>query len=144
MVTLGKRTGPPPDELQIAWTGASMTSKSMARAFLAIDEVAALPQNWDTYGSPPIQRPALDAARRLLHIGEAEGLPEPHILPISGGGVQLEWYTPTHGLELVIHASGEFEYVLVNRPEGVVAEGDLPSVDEQRVREYMRWFMRAR
>ena len=120
-----------------------MTSKSMARAFLAIDEVAALPQNWDTYGSPPIQRPALDAARRLLHIGEAEGLPEPDIVPISGGGVQLEWYTPTQGLEFVIHANGEIEYVLVNRPEEVVAEGDLPSVDEPQVQGYMRWFMHA-
>jgi len=120
-----------------------MTSESMARAFLALDEVAALPPNWDTYGSPSIHRRALEAARRLLRIGEAEGLPEPHIVPISGGGLQLEWYTPTHGLELVIHANGEFEYLLVNRPEDVVAEGGLPSVDNQRAQAYMRWFIRA-
>ena len=60
-----------------------------------------------------------------------------------GGGVQLEWYTSTRGLELVIHANGEFEYLLINRPEEVVAEGELPSVDDQRAQEYMRWFIRA-
>jgi hypothetical protein len=115
----------------------------MARAFLAIDELAALPQNWDTYGSCPIQRPALEGARRLLQIGEAEGLPEPHVVPISGGGGQLEWYAPTHALELVVGPDGALEYVLINRPEDVVEEGELPRVDEQRVSDHMRWFMRA-
>ncbi|MGI8828065.1 MAG: hypothetical protein ACR2JC_21030 [Chloroflexota bacterium] len=120
-----------------------MTSESMARAFLALDEVAALPPNWDSYGSRPIQGATVDAARRLLHIGEVEGLPEAHVVPISGGGVQLEWYTPTRGLELVIHADGECEYVLVQRPDNAVVEGRLPSMDEKRVRDYMRRFMHA-
>jgi hypothetical protein len=78
----------------------------------------------------------------LLAVAQAERLPEPHIVPVSGGGLQLEWYSDTHALEFLIDPHGGFEYVLVHRPDDIVKAGELPLTDEGTVRDSMRWFLR--
>jgi len=47
-----------------------------------LDEVAALKDNWDTYGSPAPTSAAIATARKIL---------QATAIPISGGGVQLDW-----------------------------------------------------
>jgi hypothetical protein len=69
--------------------------------------------------------------QRLLCIAEAEGPPEPHVIRKSGGGIQLEGHSTARGPKLVGHGNGELEYLLVNRPEKVVAEAHLPEVDDE-------------
>ena len=52
-----------------------------------LQELLDLPPNWDSYGSPPPTKAAIDTASRLL---ENLGVPFPFVAPISGGGIQIE------------------------------------------------------
>jgi len=61
-----------------------------------LDELARLPNNWDSYGAKTITGAAIDEARRLIRLCEEPCQP-PAIVPTNGGGVQLEWVHP-HGL----------------------------------------------
>lgn len=61
-----------------------------------LDEIAALESDWDSYGSLPVSRGAIDQARIFLGAVEVLRLafPEitcPSIVPTSDGGVDLEW-----------------------------------------------------
>lgn len=68
-----------------------------ARAFL--DTIAALPQNWDSYGARPVDPRAI-ALARIMTIRPAS------IVPTSGGGIQLEWHEDGLHAEVVIHPDG--------------------------------------
>ena len=57
----------------------------------ALAELASLPDNWDGYGSPALQAAAFKEAFRLLAAVEQENLPTPHLCPVTGGGVGIEW-----------------------------------------------------
>jgi len=74
-----------------------------------LDELAALEENWDSYGSPPPSANLIghvlmivQRAERLLGYSHAEQrvMPTPSIVPLSGGGIQIEWQTPVQELEL--------------------------------------------
>jgi hypothetical protein len=49
-----------------------------------LDRLGQLPENWDTYGSPPIGKKAIGSAQRFI-VGAWP-------VPTSGGGVTLEWH----------------------------------------------------
>ena len=70
-------------------------------------ELAALQENWDSYGSPPPSPKLIgealaivQRAERLLGYSQASPMPTPSIVPLSGGGIQIEWQTPVQELEL--------------------------------------------
>ena len=74
-----------------------------------LEELATLEENWDSYGSPPppleLMSDALalvQRAERLLGYRRRQetAIPTPSIVPLSGGGVQIEWQRPVKELEL--------------------------------------------
>ena len=56
-----------------------------------LGEIAKLPQNWDSYGSPPLTPIAVETVIDLLLKIDDRNLPFVRVVPVSGGGVQLEW-----------------------------------------------------
>jgi len=58
-----------------------------------LDRIANLPDNWDSYGSPPISRQILDVIRNM------------QIDPISGGAVQLT----IGNVEVMLYPDGTVE-----------------------------------
>ena len=99
-----------------------------------LESIAALPEDWDSYGAAQISTVAVRTARELLNDlaarPRAAKLLPFHVAPISTGGVQLEWKRPDgSGLEVWISGEGEIDAVL-DRPtqEPRIVEKHLPSL----------------
>ncbi len=101
------------------WSGvtavAVATSSSwLRRAQQKLKELSELTDNWDSYGSRPIQQKASETAAELLTETAKIGLPEPQIFPVSGGGLQLEWDNTKCELEIGILPNGEMEFLITD------------------------------
>jgi hypothetical protein len=101
----------------------------------ALEEIASLPSNWNSYGAPPITRPAIKAARSLLDtlvntqgskLGDAV---RPYsLVPLATGGLQVTWHGPHAAeLEVEIGENGQLGYLLVP------AEGLHKAVEQDEV-----------
>ena len=66
----------------------------------SLGELARLPVGWDTYGSPPPPLDLVWQVLRLLVFVERTDLPLPAVVPLPGGGIQLEWETASRELEV--------------------------------------------
>jgi hypothetical protein len=64
----------------------------LPQAGKALDELLALPPDWDSYGARAIQPDIVRAARRLLSDVARPDTPQPTLVPTVQGGVQLEWH----------------------------------------------------
>lgn len=98
------------------------------------DELSELQEDWDTYGGKRIDPSILTAARDLTAELVGAGHPQPHVVPTTTGGVQLEWHQDGADLELKFTSSdsvegswekGEdtgdrsFDFSVANGPAGV-------------------------
>ncbi len=111
-----------------------------ARTFPMVEQLRDLPVNWDSYGSHKIQQPAIVTALWLLSVVETEAPPLPQISPVPGGGIQLEWHTPTRELEMEAHPNGTISYVAVDEHEEMT-EGDLERGQADDMQLLIRWLM---
>lgn len=127
---------------QVSITPSMMSdvSSSIIGPFKTLNKLSELGENWDGFGSPPITPVAIASARNLLQELTLDKLPTPYIGPVTGGGVQIELYTPNRELELEILPDGSIEYVIVDE-EGRLQDGLLPSTDDERVQEFNRWLI---
>ena len=75
-------------------------------AQLAAVRLLALKENWDSYGAPIISKIALDAALRLRNVLAAV----PSFVPMSNGGVQIEWHSLGFDVELEIQPNGRLAH----------------------------------
>jgi hypothetical protein len=72
-----------------------------------------LPQNWDGYNSPPIAQCAFSNARQFLTTVQIQGLPAPAVLPVSGGGIGMNWVSGQREVELTLLPNGDVEFLQV-------------------------------
>lgn len=61
-----------------------------------------LPQNWDSYGAPPIDRGLATTALQLLGAVMQTNVPLPWIVPTATGKLQIEWHCKGIDLEVQI------------------------------------------
>lgn len=81
-----------------------------------LESIAALPENWDSYGASRIAPSAVTTARALLNALSAEKLLPFHVAPIPTGSIQLEWKRPDgSALELWIDGDGQID-AMFDRP----------------------------
>lgn len=111
-------------------TPLGMNSDWFCDALGVIADLADLHDNWDSYGSPPIQVAAREAAGGLLSILSACGSPAPHIAPVPRGGIQLEWLHDGRELELEILPRGDLEF-LATFETGEMSDGELTDWNRQ-------------
>lgn len=76
-----------------------------------------LTPNWDSYGSEPMNQRAIDVALNLVHDVGFRNIPAPRVIPVSGGGIQLEWVKENRELEVEIHPDGTIAYLVVHNGE---------------------------
>ena len=94
-----------------------------------LNTLAQLPQNWDSYGAPPISDSAIQEAKSvLLKACTPRGfeLPLPFVSPTGEGGIGMEWKLES-GKELLLEVSSnaEVSYLLVTPlPDGGEEEID--------------------
>ncbi|MGH9837473.1 MAG: hypothetical protein ACREEM_01670 [Blastocatellia bacterium] len=111
----------------------------LSSMFDKLKELFELPDNWDGYGSPAIQPAVKETASDLANTLHKAGAPLPHIAPVSGGGIQLEWHKKDRELELEILPDGDVAFLKVNE-SGEMQEATLPRTFYDRVFELVRWF----
>ncbi len=112
----------------------------------AIARLTTLGDNWDGYGSPPIQSAALESARRLVSALEMEELPAPSLGPISGGGIGIVWRVDARELQIEILPDGSVEFLIAavdpETGEEKTQEERLPLPYTEQVRQLVSWLMR--
>src|SRR5260370_27103929 len=91
----------------------------LGRTFKRLDEISALERNWDSYGSEPPTVDAIAKARtlitsvyRTLRATAGQNAIPFAVVPVSGGGVQIEWRSRDGAIEVEIGAES-YGYLLV-------------------------------
>lgn len=76
----------------------------MSKNQQTLQKLSELGPNWDTYGAKPITEQALKAAMEITGIIANK---PPSIVPTVEGGIQLEWHTCGHNIEIEIGPDGQ-------------------------------------
>jgi hypothetical protein len=106
--------------------------------FSALTELESLTANWDSYGSPPPQAPALRTARRFLARVPVVGIPAPRVSPVAGGGIGFHWRVVDRDLEIEFFPNGGAEFLKsVGDDETSSQEGPLDTLQDNR--ELWKW-----
>lgn len=79
-----------------------------------ISSYRSLPQNWNSYGSPPPSAIARQKAILFITALLDEKQPRPRVTPVSGGGIQFEWSYGEREVEIEFLHDGTIEYVLTD------------------------------
>lgn len=111
-------------------------------ALIALFHAAKLPVDWDSYGSiPPLPKVVKNAEKLLMAI-KFEDLPVPHIVPVSGGGIQIEWSAASRSLELEIMPDGSVEYLEIEADKPFY-EGELEASNINQIQSLILWLTHA-
>ncbi|SRR6266851_6812487 len=97
----------------------------VSQAVGELNELLSLPQNWDTYGAPPV---SYDAAELSLHVLTSVMRPQsrlPRIEPTASGGVSLEWFRNAVEVAIDVTPSRQVTAFFTNRHTGENWEGEL-------------------
>ncbi len=104
-----------------------------------IEYLASLPLNWDSYGSSPPGAEECQHAKSILTLIEQDSFPAPDIVPVSGGGIQLEWQYQERELELEIVAnSGSVNFIKIHE-DGTTEEDSYPITAREITQGLLRW-----
>lgn len=68
-----------------------------------VEQLLTLRENWDSYGAPKISHEAVEGAKLLWSLLATE----PSFVPMSDGGVQMEWHNRGFDVELEISPDGK-------------------------------------
>lgn len=81
-------------------------------------EFLALEPNWDSYGAHPVELAAINHAITLLFSVVDEDTPAPAVVPTPAGGVQFEWHTRGHDIEVAVDSQGAVQFVIDEDQDG--------------------------
>ncbi len=114
-------------------TAEELSPQVPAEIEASITELVNLPQGWDGYNGLPV-RPevAVHARRFMAAIGECTQL-APDVVPLSDGGLQLEWFVGGYEVEVVIAPDGTAHVYFECTKDGRIKEiplGDSLDIEE--------------
>jgi hypothetical protein len=92
-------------------------------------DLLTLPTNWDSYGGRSVEPNLVQEAMNLMNSHLAPSSPAPHAVPLSSGGLQLEWHRKGIDLEIVFDRGEEPYFYSQNRVSGEEAEQSLTGND---------------
>jgi hypothetical protein len=89
-------------------------------------DLLALPPNWDSYGAGAIDLKVVHDAMNVINGLLGPTSPAPRVVPLSSGGLQLEWHRQGVDLEVVFDQDEEPFFYYRNRATGDESEHALP------------------
>jgi hypothetical protein len=108
-------------------------------------EIEAFGADWDSYGSEATNHVAVATAHRLIWEVNKWSLNARHspctpysVLPVSGGGVQIEWRGPSAAIEVEITPEGAFGYLLAKGSGSTRKFEERDGVPECQIMELVR------
>ncbi|HJT19477.1 MAG TPA: hypothetical protein VJ746_03340 [Nitrospira sp.] len=78
---------------------------------LRIAECAVLKEGWDSYGGHPPSFDTVLAAIDLIDAIPQHDPPRPRVVPLSSGGIQLEWKLGQRELDIEIAPDSTYRYL---------------------------------
>lgn len=88
-------------------------------------DLLTLPANWDSYGAGVIDTKLVDEAIDITNALLGPNAPPPRVIPLSSGGLQLEWHRHGIDLEIVFDRDDEPFFYYRNRASGEECEQGL-------------------
>jgi hypothetical protein len=89
-------------------------------------DLRTLPPDWDSYGAGLIDPKLVDAAMAFANGLLGAATPAPRVVPLSSGGLQMEWHRKGIDLEIVFDREEPPFFSYRNRMSGEEAEHALP------------------
>lgn len=87
-------------------------SPDVLDSFKTLFSYRQLPENWDSYGSPPPTDDAINSAQFILYqTSSTKGTEVPYLRPLSGAGIQISWRGENRELELAILKDGKVDFL---------------------------------
>jgi hypothetical protein len=78
-----------------------------------LEKLASYRVGWDGYNSKPPRENVIEFVKSMLHSVMKPTTPAPSIVPISGGGLQIEWHTNGLDIEVAVFAPFAMELTAV-------------------------------
>lgn len=94
----------------------------------ALNEIGSLPENWDTYGAKAANPDLMRESFSILQLVMQPTSPAPSVVPLSDGGIQLEWHQKSQDLEITFPMFETAQYYYKSRATGVVQEGSAEEI----------------
>src|SRR5262249_7559945 len=113
----------------------------MSEALQAVNAFENLRPGWDGRRSTPPRADVLELARRIVvAAARVPDAPAPHVAPVPGGGVQIEWHVGPRDLELEVLPDLMLGYLATDGNE--VAQ-DVARVERASItKALVEWLMR--
>lgn len=99
------------NEISIYIKGAALLPKWFEMARDALNAMSALPADWNSYAARQIDPVAVTGAVEILLAIMEDKTPLPTFVPVSNGGVLLEWHTLAADLEAAVLPNGRAHVV---------------------------------
>lgn len=94
-----------------------------------LEQFLELPRGWDAYDAAPVSLEAAQTVLTVLALISDRSTPEPTLVPLPSGGVQIEWYYPRLEIEVEVHSALHLtalcEDVLLGEEEELELSADL-------------------
>jgi len=90
-------------------------------------DLITLEPNWDSYHAKAIDKTIIQNALATLDALLTPASPAPSIVPLSSGGLQIEWHHNEHDLELVLEPRQRIEFYYKNSLTGAEEDGPAAS-----------------
>ncbi len=127
-------------------TGTQLTGRSSELAWRLravldnLERIAALPENWDTFGSGRASVAALNSSRDLIWKaliqsaaqGGSDSTPY-DVAPLSGGGLQIEWRGGGGNIEVEVSSEGRYGYLLSREWDGRIETEEADDAPSERI-----------
>lgn len=81
---------------------------------ISINKLLSLNPGWDTYGGLPASEAAARKAVNIISRLISQAARPPAIVPVSDGGVQLEWHNNNWDVEIEVHPDGNISTFVDN------------------------------
>jgi hypothetical protein len=89
-------------------------------------DLLTLPPNWDSYGAGAVDTSVVHAAINFINGFLGPSSPAPRVVPLSSGGLQLEWHRKGVDLEIVFDRDEKPFFYCRDRTSGEESEHGLP------------------
>jgi len=138
MYPQAQRSYPSPQWSDVVFV--SQLSQWQIETIRKLFQLLAMPYDWDSYGSPPVSDVAVKAVVRLILDIDFDYFVSPRIVPVSGGGVQLEWRFGSREIEIEIDDEGSAVY-LKSQNGKPIEEVQISLADVSLIRSLLMWLM---
>ncbi len=106
-----------------------------------LQRLVQFPDNWDSRGTAPPGIELVWQILTILHMTENVTGPTPGVSPLSGGGIQLEWFMPARELEVEFHDDQTAAILAVDLQRDSEREGIFGMQDHVTMRELLGWVL---